>query len=159
MTTVKRNISKHMWRTLLWHIRTALSFSELTLNLFSKSDSKPLFKCSFEKKEGVLLWKFDASEYQKSLQFIFENKFPRFAFTKKNHTMAAAASLTQKPSSVPRQRVWFGVKRFMLVFCKRRGAIDFLHIVNLQACQLGTAKAKGIVWCKEVRFLQKKRHN
>ena len=127
--------------------------------IWPKSDSKPLFKCSFEKKEGVLLWKFDASEYQKSLHFIFENKFPRFAFTKKNHTMAAAASLTQKPSSVPRQRVWFGVKRFMLVFCKRRGAIDFLHIVNLQACQLGTAKAKGIVWCKEVRFLQKKRRN
>ena len=64
-------------------------FSRANLELiWSKSDSKPLFKCSFEKKEGVLLWKFDVSEYQKSLHFIFENKFPRFAFTKKNHTQA-----------------------------------------------------------------------
>ena len=34
---------------------------------------------------------------------------------KKNHTMAAAASLTQKPSSVPRQRVWFGGRSLVCI--------------------------------------------
>ena len=62
-----------------------------------------------------MLWKFDVSEYQKSLEFIFENKVYRLAFRKKNHTMAAAASLTQKPSSVPRQRVWFGGRSLVCI--------------------------------------------
>ena len=99
-------------KDLLRHIRTALSFPGLTLNLFGlKVTQNHYLNAVLKKGRGFVMeiWCFRVSKIARI------HLWKQVSQSKKNHTMAAAASLTQKPSSLPRQRVWFGGRSLVCI--------------------------------------------